>query len=68
LPLAEFATGWEDKRGSGVTLAMRLGDNGIPTNGLSGLGKGDKHSACTPLEYNTITFTLAPSSSWNNKY
>ena len=41
---------------SGVTLAMhhRLSDGGIPTYGLSGLGKGDE--LWSSLNYSTFTF------------
>jgi len=38
-------------------MRHRLG--GIPTYGLSGLGKGDEHPVYTPLEYYDIfTFTF----------
>ena len=35
--------GREGNRWSGIALAMRYSLSNIPTNGLSGLGKGDEH-------------------------
>jgi len=45
--------GWE-----GVALAMRHRLSGIPTYGLNGLGKGDEHPACAPLEYYGIFYLV----------
>jgi len=44
--------GWEGNHMSGFALAMHHRHSGVPTYGLSGLGKGDEHQgAYAPLEY-----------------
>jgi len=49
--------GWEGNHRSGITLAIHHRLSGISTYRLSGLGKGDKHLAYAPMEYDTFTFT-----------